>query len=223
MKKLKNTEGALQDLEKALSSPGQPTRCVTIPKNLDGRIQVVTVHKQNIPNIYFLSIVLEITLNASFIWIIGSPSQRLTPCLILSRVEVAGSWIASGTQARTVLQVRLQERWRQAEGSLHQSVPLRQGRHFCFATRTGPDLSSRFYSGWIDFVRADVTAGNVLSSFSSYSYLLNRLFKMLSSNLFSKNNLYLKTDLNLTLQIIFPVLIWLELTQLIFFSFFLNN
>ena len=185
MKKLKNTEGALQDLEKALSSPGQPTRCVTIPKNLDGRIQVVTVHKQNIPNIYFLSIVLEITLNASFIWIIGSPSQRLTPCLILSRVEVAGSWIASGTQARTVLQVRLQERWQQAKGSLHQSVPLRQGRHFCFATRTGPDLSSRFYSGWIDSVRADVTAGNVLSSFSSYSYLLNRLFKMLSSNLFS--------------------------------------
>ncbi len=46
VKKLKNTEGALEDLEKALSSPGQPTKCVTIPKNLDGRIQVCAVQNK---------------------------------------------------------------------------------------------------------------------------------------------------------------------------------
>ncbi len=40
VKKLKKTKGALEDLEKALSCPGQPSNCVTIPRSLDGRLQV---------------------------------------------------------------------------------------------------------------------------------------------------------------------------------------
>jgi hypothetical protein len=40
VKKLKKTKGALEELEKALSCPGQPSNCVTIPRSLDGRLQV---------------------------------------------------------------------------------------------------------------------------------------------------------------------------------------
>ena len=40
VKKLKKKKGALEELEKALQSPGQPSRCVTIPRSLDGRLQV---------------------------------------------------------------------------------------------------------------------------------------------------------------------------------------
>ena len=39
VKKLKKTKG-LEELEKALSCPGQPSNCVTIPRSLDGRLQV---------------------------------------------------------------------------------------------------------------------------------------------------------------------------------------
>ncbi|XP_044530177.1 LOW QUALITY PROTEIN: mothers against decapentaplegic homolog 5-like [Gracilinanus agilis] len=40
VKKLKKKKGAMEELEKALSSPGQPSKCVTIPPSLDGRLQV---------------------------------------------------------------------------------------------------------------------------------------------------------------------------------------
>lgn len=40
MKMLKNRNGAIENLQKALSSPGQPSECVTIPRNLDGQLQV---------------------------------------------------------------------------------------------------------------------------------------------------------------------------------------
>lgn len=40
VKKLKKSKGAIEELEKALSSPGQPSNCVTIPRSLDGRLQV---------------------------------------------------------------------------------------------------------------------------------------------------------------------------------------
>ncbi len=43
MKKLKKNkpgQGTLEDLERALANPGQPTKCVTISKSLDGRLQV---------------------------------------------------------------------------------------------------------------------------------------------------------------------------------------
>ena len=40
VKKLKKNKGALETLEAALSCPGQPSKCVTIPRSLDGRLQV---------------------------------------------------------------------------------------------------------------------------------------------------------------------------------------
>uniref|UniRef100_A0A8C5SZ29 MH1 domain-containing protein n=1 Tax=Laticauda laticaudata TaxID=8630 RepID=A0A8C5SZ29_LATLA len=39
VKKLKKKKGAMEELEKALSCPGQPSNCVTIPRSLDGRLQ----------------------------------------------------------------------------------------------------------------------------------------------------------------------------------------
>jgi len=46
VKKLKKTKGAIEELEKALSCPGQPSKCVTIPRSLDGRLQVLTNQNQ---------------------------------------------------------------------------------------------------------------------------------------------------------------------------------
>ena len=43
VKKLKKKKGALEELEKALSNPGLPSKCVTIARSLDGRLQVKTV------------------------------------------------------------------------------------------------------------------------------------------------------------------------------------
>ncbi|XP_051846414.1 mothers against decapentaplegic homolog 1-like [Antechinus flavipes] len=40
VKKLKKTKGAIEELEKALSCPGQPSNCVTIPRSQDGRVQI---------------------------------------------------------------------------------------------------------------------------------------------------------------------------------------
>lgn len=40
VKKLKKNKGAIEDLERALSMPNQQTKCVTIPRSLDGRLQV---------------------------------------------------------------------------------------------------------------------------------------------------------------------------------------
>lgn len=40
VKKLKKRKGAIDDLERALSAPGMPSKCVTIPRSLDGRLQV---------------------------------------------------------------------------------------------------------------------------------------------------------------------------------------
>ena len=42
VKKLKKTKGAIESLETALSNPGSPTKCVTIPRSLDGRLQVLS-------------------------------------------------------------------------------------------------------------------------------------------------------------------------------------
>jgi len=44
VKKLKKKKGAIEELEKALSCPGQPSKCVTIPRSLDGRLQVYLLH-----------------------------------------------------------------------------------------------------------------------------------------------------------------------------------
>ena len=39
-KKLQNKPDSIEDLKKALSCPGQESKCVTIPTSLDGRLQV---------------------------------------------------------------------------------------------------------------------------------------------------------------------------------------
>ncbi|KAF0307663.1 Protein mothers against dpp [Amphibalanus amphitrite] len=51
VKKLKKTKGALEDLENALSCPGQRTKCVTIPRSLDGRLQVS--HRKGLPHVIY--------------------------------------------------------------------------------------------------------------------------------------------------------------------------
>lgn len=43
VKKLKKKKGAYEDLEKALANPGLPSKCVTIPRSLDGRLQVIFI------------------------------------------------------------------------------------------------------------------------------------------------------------------------------------
>uniref|UniRef100_A0A663MWP4 Mothers against decapentaplegic homolog n=1 Tax=Athene cunicularia TaxID=194338 RepID=A0A663MWP4_ATHCN len=40
VKKMKKKKGSMKELEKVLSCPGQPSNCVTIPRLLDGRLQV---------------------------------------------------------------------------------------------------------------------------------------------------------------------------------------
>ena len=40
VKKLKKRKGAIEELEKAMRCPGQPRKSVTIPRSLDGRLQV---------------------------------------------------------------------------------------------------------------------------------------------------------------------------------------
>ncbi|XP_051819029.1 mothers against decapentaplegic homolog 1-like isoform X2 [Antechinus flavipes] len=51
VKKLKKKKGAMEELEKALSCPGQPSNCVTIPRSLDGRLQVF--HRKVMPHVIY--------------------------------------------------------------------------------------------------------------------------------------------------------------------------
>ena len=51
VKKLKKRKGALEELEKALSSPFAPSKCVTIPRSLDGRLQVS--HRKGLPHVIY--------------------------------------------------------------------------------------------------------------------------------------------------------------------------
>ncbi|XP_043929244.1 mothers against decapentaplegic homolog 9 [Protopterus annectens] len=51
VKKLKKKKGAMEELERALSSPGQPSKCVTIPRSLDGRLQVS--HRKGLPHVIY--------------------------------------------------------------------------------------------------------------------------------------------------------------------------
>lgn len=49
VKKLKKNKSAYEELVRALSFPGQPSKCVTIPRSLDGRLQV----RSSIQILYF--------------------------------------------------------------------------------------------------------------------------------------------------------------------------
>ncbi|NWV82331.1 SMAD1 protein, partial [Dasyornis broadbenti] len=51
VKKLKKKKGAMEELEKALSCPGQPSNCVTIPRSSDGRLQVS--HRKAFPHVIY--------------------------------------------------------------------------------------------------------------------------------------------------------------------------
>ncbi|XP_048192557.1 mothers against decapentaplegic homolog 5-like isoform X2 [Perognathus longimembris pacificus] len=54
VKKLKKKKGAMEELEKALSSPGQPSKCVSIPWSLDGLLQVS--HRKGLPHVIYCRI-----------------------------------------------------------------------------------------------------------------------------------------------------------------------
>ena len=41
----------MEELEKALSNPGQPSKCVTITRSLDGRLQVS--HRKGLPHVIY--------------------------------------------------------------------------------------------------------------------------------------------------------------------------
>lgn len=51
VKKLKKKKGSLEELERALSCPGQDSNCVTIPRSLDGRLQVS--HRKGLPHVIY--------------------------------------------------------------------------------------------------------------------------------------------------------------------------
>lgn len=52
VKKLKKRKGALEELEKALSNPtASDSKCVTIPRSLDGRLQVS--HRKGLPHVIY--------------------------------------------------------------------------------------------------------------------------------------------------------------------------
>ena len=51
VKKLKKQQGSLAELEKALSEPNTTTKCVTIPRSLDGRLQVS--HRKGLPHVIY--------------------------------------------------------------------------------------------------------------------------------------------------------------------------
>ncbi|CAI4229168.1 unnamed protein product [Auanema sp. JU1783] len=54
LKKRKEGCGTLEDLEFALAHPGAASRCVTIPKSLDGRLQVN--HRKSLPHIIYCQV-----------------------------------------------------------------------------------------------------------------------------------------------------------------------
>ena len=51
VKKLKKQKGSLEELERALSQTNAQTGCVTIPRSLDGRLQVS--HRKGLPHVIY--------------------------------------------------------------------------------------------------------------------------------------------------------------------------
>ena len=50
-KKLKKNKPMLDELERALQQPNRPSKCVTIPRSLDGRLQVS--HRKGLPHVIY--------------------------------------------------------------------------------------------------------------------------------------------------------------------------
>lgn len=53
-KKLKTKKGAIEELEHAINNPTLPSKCVTIPRSLDGRLQVS--HRKGLPHVIYCRI-----------------------------------------------------------------------------------------------------------------------------------------------------------------------
>lgn len=53
-KKLKTKAGAIEELERAINNPTVPSKCVTIPRSLDGRLQVS--HRKGLPHVIYCRI-----------------------------------------------------------------------------------------------------------------------------------------------------------------------
>lgn len=53
-KKLKSKQGAIEELQSALNNPHMPSKCVTIPRSLDGRLQVS--HRKGLPHVIYCRI-----------------------------------------------------------------------------------------------------------------------------------------------------------------------
>ena len=51
VKKLKKRKGAMEESERALSCPGTQSNCVTIPRSLDGRLQVS--HRKDLQHVIY--------------------------------------------------------------------------------------------------------------------------------------------------------------------------
>lgn len=51
VKKLKKRKGVFEELEKAISNPGTSTKCITLPRSLDGRLQVL--HRKGLPHVIY--------------------------------------------------------------------------------------------------------------------------------------------------------------------------
>lgn len=51
VKKLKKKRGALDELQRAVSNPTAPSRCVTIPRSIDGRLQIS--HRKGMPHVIY--------------------------------------------------------------------------------------------------------------------------------------------------------------------------
>lgn len=53
-KKLKTKQGAIEELQSAMSNPSMPSRCVTIARSIDGRLQVS--HRKGLPHVIYCRI-----------------------------------------------------------------------------------------------------------------------------------------------------------------------
>lgn len=109
VKKLKKRKGAIEELESALSNPGQPSKCVTIPRSLDGRLQVSTDESFRLGTI----------LKTPFL--LGISSQRTTTRYLLSSMALARLAEPPRIETARMLSVPVQC---ETERCLHKSVSL---------------------------------------------------------------------------------------------------